>query len=73
MGAQDLAQQVAVITGFDAVSLQLNRGASGEYAGLIAEALTCSLSLSLPAAGELHNGIADVLPWVHRTLLSSWW
>ena len=32
---QDLAQQLAVITGFDAVSLQPNSGASGEYAGLM--------------------------------------
>lgn len=33
--AQDLAQQLATITGFDAVSLQPNSGASGEYAGLM--------------------------------------
>ena len=33
---QDLAQQLAVITGFDAVSLQPNSGAAGEYAGLMA-------------------------------------
>lgn len=33
---QDLAEQLAVITGFDAVSLQPNSGASGEYAGLMA-------------------------------------
>jgi hypothetical protein len=33
---QDLAQQLATITGFDAVSLQPNSGASGEYAGLMA-------------------------------------
>eukprot|EP00884_Botryococcus_braunii_P013742 jgi/Botrbrau1/22369/Bobra.0002s0046.1 len=32
----DLAHQLAVITGFDAVSLQPNSGASGEYAGLMA-------------------------------------
>lgn len=32
----DLAQQLATITGFDAVSLQPNSGASGEYAGLMA-------------------------------------
>ena len=34
--AQDLAQQLCEITGFDAVSLQPNSGASGEYAGLMA-------------------------------------
>ena len=34
--SQDLAQQLAVITGFDAVSLQPNSGAAGEYAGLMA-------------------------------------
>ena len=33
---QDLAAQLAEITGFDAVSLQPNSGASGEYAGLMA-------------------------------------
>ena len=33
---QDLAQQLAVITGFDKVSLQPNSGAAGEYAGLMA-------------------------------------
>jgi glycine dehydrogenase len=33
---QDLATQLAEITGFDAVSLQPNSGASGEYAGLMA-------------------------------------
>lgn len=33
---EDLAQQLATITGFDAVSLQPNSGASGEYAGLMA-------------------------------------
>lgn len=33
--AQDLAAQLAEITGFDAVSLQPNSGASGEYAGLM--------------------------------------
>ncbi|KAK9819612.1 hypothetical protein WJX72_000294 [[Myrmecia] bisecta] len=33
---EDLAQQLAVITGFDAMSLQPNSGASGEYAGLMA-------------------------------------
>ena len=32
---QDLAQQLAEITGFAAVSLQPNSGASGEYAGLM--------------------------------------
>lgn len=32
----DLAAQLASITGFDAVSLQPNSGASGEYAGLMA-------------------------------------
>jgi glycine dehydrogenase len=33
---QDLSAQLAEITGFDAVSLQPNSGASGEYAGLMA-------------------------------------
>ena len=33
---QDLAEQLATITGFDSVSLQPNSGASGEYAGLMA-------------------------------------
>lgn len=32
----DLAQQLCTITGFDAMSLQPNSGASGEYAGLMA-------------------------------------
>ena len=32
---KDLAAQLAAITGFDAVSLQPNSGASGEYAGLM--------------------------------------
>ena len=32
---QDLSAQLAEITGFDAVSLQPNSGASGEYAGLM--------------------------------------
>ena len=33
---EHLATQLAEITGFDAVSLQPNSGASGEYAGLMA-------------------------------------
>ena len=33
---QELAKQLAEITGFDAVSLQPNSGAAGEYAGLMA-------------------------------------
>jgi glycine dehydrogenase len=33
---RDLAAQLCSITGFDAVSLQPNSGASGEYAGLMA-------------------------------------
>jgi glycine dehydrogenase len=33
---EDFAKQLASITGFDAVSLQPNSGASGEYAGLMA-------------------------------------
>ncbi len=33
---RDLAIQLCSITGFDAVSLQPNSGASGEYAGLMA-------------------------------------
>jgi glycine dehydrogenase len=33
---EDLSAQLASITGFDAVSLQPNSGASGEYAGLMA-------------------------------------
>lgn len=33
---KDLAAQLCSITGFDAVSLQPNSGASGEYAGLMA-------------------------------------
>lgn len=33
---EDFAQQLCTITGFDAVSLQPNAGASGEYAGLMA-------------------------------------
>lgn len=33
---EDLAQQLCTITGFDAMSLQPNSGASGEYAGLMA-------------------------------------
>src|SRR5437588_12356320 len=32
----DLAAKLAAITGFDAVSLQPNSGAQGEYAGLLA-------------------------------------
>jgi glycine dehydrogenase len=33
---RDLAAQLCSITGFDAMSLQPNSGASGEYAGLMA-------------------------------------
>ena len=33
---KDFAQQLCIITGFDAMSLQPNSGASGEYAGLMA-------------------------------------
>lgn len=33
---RDLAQQLCIITGFDAMSLQPNSGATGEYAGLMA-------------------------------------
>jgi glycine dehydrogenase len=32
----DLAAQLCTITGFDAMSLQPNSGATGEYAGLMA-------------------------------------
>ena len=33
---RDLAAQLCTITGFDAMSLQPNAGAAGEYAGLMA-------------------------------------
>ena len=33
---RDLSAQLCSITGFDAMSLQPNSGASGEYAGLMA-------------------------------------
>ena len=58
---QDLAQQLAVITGFDKVSLQPNSGAAGEYAGLM------SIRGFHKANGEGHRNICIIPTSAHGT------
>ncbi|KFM25702.1 Glycine dehydrogenase [decarboxylating], mitochondrial [Auxenochlorella protothecoides] len=56
-----LAQQLAEITGFDAVSLQPNSGASGEYAGL---ATICAYHA---ARGDAHRRVCLIPVSAHGT------
>lgn len=58
---EDLAQQLAVITGFDKVSLQPNSGAAGEYAGLM------SIRGFHKANGEGHRNICIIPTSAHGT------
>ncbi|EFJ42017.1 hypothetical protein VOLCADRAFT_107448 [Volvox carteri f. nagariensis] len=58
---RDLAAQLCSITGFDAVSLQPNSGASGEYAGLMA-----IRSYHL-ARGDAHRNICIIPVSAHGT------
>ena len=58
---QDLAQQLATITGFDAVSLQPNSGASGEYAGLMA------IRAYHRSRGDVHRNVCIIPVSAHGT------
>ena len=58
---KDLAAQLAAITGFDAVSLQPNSGASGEYAGLMA------IRAYHRARGEGHRNVCIIPVSAHGT------
>lgn len=58
---KDLAAQLASITGFDAVSLQPNSGASGEYAGLMA------IRAYHQSRGEGHRDICIIPVSAHGT------
>ncbi|EIE25206.1 glycine dehydrogenase [Coccomyxa subellipsoidea C-169] len=58
---EDLATQLAEITGFDAVSLQPNSGASGEYAGLM------SIRGYHQANGDHHRDICIIPVSAHGT------
>jgi glycine dehydrogenase len=57
----DLAEQLATITGFDAVSLQPNSGASGEYAGLMA------IRQYHIANGDAHRNVCIIPVSAHGT------
>ena len=57
----DLAAQLATITGFDSVSLQPNSGASGEYAGLMA------IRAFHRANGEPHRNVCIIPVSAHGT------
>ena len=57
----DLASQLAVITGFDGVSLQPNSGASGEYAGLMA------IRGYHRSRGEAHRDVCIIPTSAHGT------
>ena len=58
---QDFAHQLAVITGFDKVSLQPNSGAAGEYAGLMA------IRGFNKANGEEHRNVCIIPTSAHGT------
>eukprot|EP00879_Flechtneria_rotunda_P015478 GHRR01016186.1.p1 GENE.GHRR01016186.1~~GHRR01016186.1.p1 ORF type:complete len:867 (+),score=288.87 GHRR01016186.1:388-2601(+) len=58
---RDLAAQLCSITGFDAVSLQPNSGASGEYAGLMA------IRAYHRSRGEGHRNICIIPVSAHGT------
>lgn len=58
---QKLAKQLAEITGFDAVSLQPNSGAAGEYAGLMA------IRAFHTANGDSHRNVCIIPVSAHGT------
>jgi len=58
---KELAHQLAVITGFDAVSFQPNSGAAGEYAGLMA------IRAYLAANGQKHRNTVLIPSSAHGT------
>ena len=58
---EDLSAQLASITGFDAVSLQPNSGASGEYAGLMA------IRAYHASRGEGHRNVCIIPVSAHGT------
>ncbi|MDR1865580.1 MAG: aminomethyl-transferring glycine dehydrogenase [Bacteroidales bacterium] len=57
----DLSHQLAVITGFDAVSFQPNSGAAGEYAGLMV------IRAYLKDTGQAHRNVALIPSSAHGT------
>ncbi|KAK9846586.1 hypothetical protein WJX81_007159 [Elliptochloris bilobata] len=58
---KDLAAQLAEITGFDAVSLQPNSGASGEYAGLM------TIRQYHKSRGDAHRNVCIIPVSAHGT------
>jgi glycine cleavage system P protein (glycine dehydrogenase) len=58
---EDLAAKLCVITGFDAVSLQPNSGAQGEYAGLLA------IRAYHRSRGEPHRNVCLIPASAHGT------
>jgi glycine dehydrogenase len=58
---EELAEQLAKITGFDAVSLQPNSGASGEYAGLMA------IRAYHASRGDAHRNVCIIPVSAHGT------
>jgi glycine dehydrogenase len=58
---QELERDLAVITGFDAVSLQPNSGAQGEYAGLMV------IRAYHESRGDFHRNIALIPSSAHGT------
>eukprot|EP00877_Chromochloris_zofingiensis_P000850 jgi/Chrzof1/10766/Cz05g11130.t1 len=58
---KDLSMQLCAITGFDAVSLQPNSGASGEYAGLMA------IRAYHQSRGEGHRNVCIIPVSAHGT------
>ena len=57
----DLAAKLCAITGFDAISLQPNSGAQGEYAGLLA------VRAYHRSAGEAHRDVCLIASSAHGT------
>merc|ERR1719199_2203001 len=57
----DLADQLCAITGFDAMSLQPNSGATGEYAGLMA------IRAYHQSRGDHHRNVCIILVSAHGT------
>jgi len=58
---EDLSQKLCVITGYDAMSMQPNSGAQGEYAGLL------TISEYHAARGEGHRNICLIPTSAHGT------
>ena len=61
----DLSQKLCVITGYDAISMQPNSGAQGEYAGLLA------IRAYHRSRGDFQRTVCLIPASAHGTILAS--